>query len=96
MFIHQNEGDEMIPSSWLTLSRPVQPDDSEVNRIDEKTNYAGRSDSAKNERTDRDFEGCSTEKEFKASSSDSTEECIGGVCALRWSPEKPHQQRDVA
>ncbi|MDZ4837291.1 MAG: hypothetical protein SGJ27_26190 [Candidatus Melainabacteria bacterium] len=39
MFIHQKEGDDKIPSSWQTLSRPGYPG-YEVNRIDEENNLA--------------------------------------------------------
>ncbi len=38
MFIHRNEGDATLSTSWQTQSRPGQPG-SEVNRIDEKANY---------------------------------------------------------
>ncbi len=84
MFTHHNEGDKLVPSSWLTLSRPGQPGDSEVNRIDEKANYAGRSNSEKNEQA---LEECSFDDEFESSSSDN-EDCIGGICTLNWSPGK--------
>jgi hypothetical protein len=95
MFTDHNEGDKLVPSSWPTLSRPVQPGDSEVNCIDEKTNHAGRSDSAENERTDRTLEERSVDNELESSSSDN-ENCIGGICTLNWSPGKSEQRRDVA
>lgn len=84
MFIHQNEGDNKLPSTWQTLSQPEYPGDGEVNR-DEKTNCSYICEVSNLE---QNFDEVGTRRDEAGSNEleRETSECVGGVCTLNWKP----------